>query len=242
MSEVGFEILGRTRNNELPSDPAKLLDLAETLGYGSELSSLFREAGVEMASRLPGSPLLFVNSSQFEIYDIEALISSMEKIKGISTPNKIILEINEKAAAHTNDLVLLRNRLSMMNMELAFDDFGVGQTRLLELSKTPPDYLKFDISLVRKIHLAPNRVHQMISTFIKASHDLGVLTIAEGIECHEESEVCRQLGFDFAQGYLFGRPAPINEIVSYIPDPPHPQYEMNEDIDIADYNKTIRLE
>ena len=70
---------------------------------------------------------------------------------------------------------------------LAFDDFGVGQTRLVELSNTPPDYLKFDISLIRKIHLAPKRLHQMVSTFIKASHDLGILTLAEGIECAEEA-------------------------------------------------------
>jgi predicted signal transduction protein with EAL and GGDEF domain len=52
----------------------------------------------------------------------------------------------------------------------------------------------------------------MISTFIKASHDLGIITLAEGIECAEEAQVCQQLGFDLAQGYFFGRPLPISEI------------------------------
>jgi EAL domain-containing protein (putative c-di-GMP-specific phosphodiesterase class I) len=242
MAEIGFEILGRIRNNGLPSNPAKLLDIAETLGYGSELSSLFREAGVKAARKIPGSPILFVNSSKFEIYDIEALVASMERINDISNSNKIILEINEKAAAHTNDLVLLRTKLEKMNMGLAFDDFGVGQTRLLELSKTPPDYLKFDISLIRKIHLAPKRVHQMISTFINASHDLGVLTLAEGIECLEESEACKQIGFDFGQGYFFGKPAPIYEIAIDTHSSNSPQSEMYEDIDMDDLNKTFRFE
>jgi EAL domain-containing protein (putative c-di-GMP-specific phosphodiesterase class I) len=50
----------------------------------------------------------------------------------------------------------------------------------------------------------------MISTFIMASHDLGILTLAEGIECSGESEVCQQLGFDLGQGYFFGKPAPIH--------------------------------
>ena len=57
-----------------------------------------------------------------------------------------------------------------------------------------------------------NLLHQMISTFIKASHDLSILTLAEGIECSEEAEVCKQLGFDLGQGYFFGRPTPINAI------------------------------
>lgn len=242
MEVVGFEILGRIRNIGLPTNPAKLLDIAETLGYGSELSSLFREAGVEAAREFSGYPLLFVNSSKFEIYDIDSLILSMEKIKEISTSNKIILEINEKAATHTNDLILLRNNLEKMNMGLAFDDFGVGQTRLLELSKTPPDYLKFDISLIRKIHLAPKGVHQMISTFIKASHDLGVITLAEGIECYEESEVCKQLGFDLGQGFFFGKPAPIYEIINNNKNSTGIHCEIDEDIKIEDLNKTFRFE
>ncbi|MBR9984336.1 MAG: EAL domain-containing protein, partial [Desulfosarcina sp.] len=80
------------------------------------------------------------------------------------------------------------------------------------LSNISPDYLKFDISLIRQIHLAPKRLHQMISTFIKASHDLGILTLAEGIECAEEAELCEQLGFDLGQGFFFGRPAPFYAI------------------------------
>jgi predicted signal transduction protein with EAL and GGDEF domain len=53
----------------------------------------------------------------------------------------------------------------------------------------------------------------MISTFVTAAHDLGICTLAEGIECSEEAKVCEQLGFDLAQGFLFGRPMPIHDIV-----------------------------
>ena len=212
MTEIGYEILGRIDDKDLPSDPSELLDMAECLGCASDLSSLFREVGVEMGKNLPGSPLLFVNTTPLEILEMDPLLASLQRIRDMAPLSKIVLEINEKAAADTNDFPHLRDALGKMDMGLAFDDFGVGQTRLVELSNISPDYLKFDISLIRQIHLAPKRLHHMISTFIKASHDLGILTLAEGIECSEEEEVCKQLGFDLGQGYFFGRPAPINAI------------------------------
>lgn len=212
MAKVGYEILGRISDDDMPSNPSELLDIAECLGCAGELSSLFREVGVEVGREIPGSPLMFVNSSKFEIYEMDNLLVSMQKIRDIAPSTTVVLEINEKAAADTNELPILRDFLEKLNFGLAFDDFGVGQTRLVELSETPPDYLKFDISLIHKIHLAPKRLHQMISTFIKASHDLGILTLAEGIECLEESEVCQQLGFDLGQGFFFGKPVPIHSI------------------------------
>ena len=90
----------------------------------------------------------------------------------------------------------LSSTLKDLDIGLAYDDFGVGQTRLVELAKFPPDFLKFDISLIRRIHLAPKRLHQLVVTFLNMSQDLGAGTIAEGIECKEEGETCRQLGFD----------------------------------------------
>lgn len=211
-AEVGYEILGRIDDDGLPSNPAELLELAECLDCGSELSSLFREVGVALCQNMPGAPLLFVNSCEFEINATDDLLASMQRIRDTAPSNKIVLEINEKAAAESNNLNVIRDALEKMDMGLAFDDFGVGQTRLVELSNTPPDYLKFDISLIRKIHLAPKRLHQMVSTFIKASHDLGILTLAEGIECAEEARVCQDLGFDLGQGYFFGRPAPVDRL------------------------------
>jgi len=154
MINVGYEILGRISDDSLPSSPAELLEMAECIGYASELSSLFREAGVEAGKELPGSPLLFVNSTKFEIHELDRLLASVQKICDVAPSGTVVLEINEKAAADTDELPALRDALNEMNVGLAFDDFGVGQTRLVELSNTPPDYLKFDYSLIRKIHLA----------------------------------------------------------------------------------------
>jgi EAL domain-containing protein (putative c-di-GMP-specific phosphodiesterase class I) len=212
MRHVGYEILGRVDDEILPSNPSELLDIAESLGISSELSSLFREVGVEVGKKLPGMPLFFVNAGRFEMYEMNSLLESLKKIRDIAPSNQVVLEINESAASDSNELSELRDALKMMNISLAFDDFGVGQTRLIELSNVSPEYLKFDISLIRQIHLAPKGLHQMISTFIKASHDLGILTLAEGIECADELEVCQQIGFDFGQGFFLGKPEPIDAI------------------------------
>jgi EAL domain-containing protein (putative c-di-GMP-specific phosphodiesterase class I) len=212
MTIVGYEILGRVADKDLPSNPSELLDMAQWLGCASDLSALFREVGVDIGRNLPGSPILFVNSTPSEVYQMDVLLESLEKIHDMAPLNKIVLEINEKAATDTDEMSRLRKGLGKLNIGLAFDDFGVGQTRLVELAKAPPDFLKFDMSLIRQIHLAPKRLHQMVSTFVKAAQNLGVATVAEGIECSNEAETCQQLGFNFAQGFFYGRPLPINEI------------------------------
>jgi EAL domain-containing protein (putative c-di-GMP-specific phosphodiesterase class I) len=209
---VGYEILGRVSDVDLPANPSELLDMAEWFGCGSNLSSLFREVGVDIGKNLPGSPLLFVNTSQLELLEMDSLLASLERIRDLAPSEKIVLEINEKAVAGASEILQLRQALTKMDMGLAIDDFGVGQTRLVELSNISPNYLKFDMSLIRQIHLAPKRLHQMISTFVTAAHDLGICTLAEGIECSEEAKVCEQLGFDLAQGFFYARPVPIHEI------------------------------
>ena len=105
----------------------------------------------------------------------------------------------------------LRDALRDMDISLAYDDFGAGQARLLELTEVPPDYVKFDINLIRNIHLGNAGRQQTLQTLVRMVRELGIATLAEGIECAEEVEVCRQIGFDYAQGYYFGRPAPITE-------------------------------
>ncbi len=211
ISVVGYEILGRIRGSELPPSPVELFDIAAQLGRASELSALFREEGVRVGKRLAGFPQLFVNTHPLEIHQMDDLEQSLRRIRKRAQSNPIILEINEKAVTHSEQMKQLRSILTDLNIGLAYDDFGVGQIRLVELAKFPPDFLKFDISIIRNIHIAPNRLHQMVVTFIHAAHDLGIATLAEGIECQEESKTCKQLGFQYGQGYLYSRPLTISE-------------------------------
>ena len=211
-SVVGYEILGRISGDDLPSSPAELLDIAAQLDCVIELSSLFREEGVRLGSRLGGSPQLFINTHPMELYQMDGLEQSLRKIREGAPSAPIILEISEKAVTQSDQVNRLRITLKDLNIGLAYDDFGVGQTRLVELAELPPNFLKFDMSIICNIHLAPNRLHQMVVTFIKAARDLGIETIAEGIACKNESEKCKHLGFEYAQGFLYGKPLPIGQV------------------------------
>ena len=208
----GYEILGRLPcDADLPSNPVDLFNLAVSLDMESELSSLFREEGVNQSPPLPESASLFVNTHPAELIKTKALKRSLKKIRKMAASTNIVLEINEKAITDLERMKSLQSAMKNLDIGLAYDDFGVGQTRLIELAKFPPDFLKFDISLIRKIHLAPKRLHQLIVTFLNMSQDLGTTTIAEGVECKEEGETCRQLGFDYAQGNFYGVPIPISQ-------------------------------
>jgi EAL domain-containing protein (putative c-di-GMP-specific phosphodiesterase class I) len=99
-------------------------------------------------------------------------------------------------------------------MELAFDDFGAGQARLIELTETLPDYVKFDVQLIRGIHAASAGRQKALATLVRLVHDLGIATLAEGVELAEERAACHQLGFDLAQGFYLGRPEPLVQPVA----------------------------
>lgn len=110
----------------------------------------------------------------------------------------------------TNPWVIreLRATLRDLDMRLAYDDFGAGQARLLELMEVPPDYLKFDMSLTRGIAIAPFARQHILASLVRNTRDLGIVTLAEGIETEEEHEACRELGFELGQGFYYGRPRP----------------------------------
>ncbi len=81
---------------------------------------------------------------------------------------------------------------------------------MFELAEVQPHCLKFDRLMIKDIHLAPPQRQQMLAHLVQLVIELGVVPLAEGIECEEEGAVCRELGFLLAQGYFYGRPAPAS--------------------------------
>ena len=94
-----------------------------------------------------------------------------------------------------------------MKIGLAYDDFGAGQSRLNELVQSPPDYLKFDMSLIHDIDAATLQRQQMVASLVQMVRDLGIISLAEGVETPAEAATCLQMGFELGQGFFFGKPA-----------------------------------
>jgi EAL domain-containing protein (putative c-di-GMP-specific phosphodiesterase class I) len=117
-----------------------------------------------------------------------------------------VLEIHEGAVTCGKQMRTLRAALTEMKIGLAYDDFGAGQARLVELVDVPPDYLKFDMSLVQNLESASNERQRMLASLVQMVRDLGIAPLAEGVELAADHEICRQIGFQFGQGFYYGYP------------------------------------
>lgn len=206
---VGYEVLARSRLFGLESCAA-MFNAAARMNMEVELSRMLRWEGIREGLTFPLGTRLFVNTHPLEIRR-DGLIDSLMQVRQLSREVPVVLEIHEAAVTNPIEMREMRAHLRDLNIGIAYDDFGAGQTRLSELVEAPPDYLKFDISLIRNVDQAPPERRRMLQSLINMVIDLGVQPLAEGVETAEEAATCRELGFTTAQGYHFGTPAPVRQ-------------------------------
>jgi len=209
---TAYEVLGRGRHPGLPETPLELFRIAESMGAEAELSRLFRHKAVELVRHRTDLPTLFLNTHPAELSG-PGLLESLEELRGLAPHLDLVLEIHESVLTRPAALAELRRLLSESNIGLAYDDFGAGQARLLELSEAPPHYLKFDRRFVAGIDqpdLANRR--RLLRSLVGIANDLRVKTVAEGIETAGEAEACRQIGFSHGQGFHLGRPVLADQL------------------------------
>ena len=204
----GYEVLGRSRLFGL-SSPKEMFTAASQLNLESDLSRMFRRTGMQVAQAFGPQEMLFVNTHPAELREI-GLIDSLQELRRLHPGQPVTLEIHEAAVTEPSAIRELRTLLSDLDIKLAYDDFGAGQARLIELSDARPDYLKFDIKLVKDIDKATPSRQQLVESLVKLVDDLGIIPLAEGIEDEREHAVCKQIGFRLAQGFLYGKPGPID--------------------------------
>ena len=207
---AGYEALGRGRHPRLPEAPLDLFRIAAGVGAEAELSQLFRETAFELVLLKGHIPALFLNVHPAEL-EKPGLVPAVVEARAKLPQLRLTLEVHEGALADLASVDRLRTQLSRSGVGIAYDDFGAGQARLLELAEVPPHYLKFDMSFVRGIDTAPASRQRLLTSLVSVARDLLVYTVAEGVETAEEADVCMKIGFTHAQGFFFGRPRPIEE-------------------------------
>ncbi len=204
---AGYEALCRGELEGLPSQPGELFTLAASFGLEKQLSATFRDLAAETSRRL-GPTRLFFNTHPHELDDPEALLGSLSHLTDAGLEHELVLEIHEAAVTDPARMKELAEQLRGLGLKVAYDDFGAGRARLLELVEVPPDYLKFDMSLIRHLEQASEGRRKMLTMLIDVAKGLHIPTIAEGIETQLEAEAAREIGFELAQGFLWGRPGP----------------------------------
>jgi EAL domain-containing protein (putative c-di-GMP-specific phosphodiesterase class I) len=204
---MGYEALARGGSTELPQAPAELFAVAQQVGLAAELSRLCRRRAVAVAAevppRLPAKLPLFLNCHPDEIAEADRLVASLDELAAAGE-RPLVLEVHEAAVVEPGVMRRVRQELARRGIGLAYDDFGAGQARLVELSEVPPDYLKLDRRMVQGLDRAPPGRLQVLRALAVLAAELGVVTIAEGVETAAEMAACRTAGLVAAQGFHLG--------------------------------------
>jgi EAL domain-containing protein (putative c-di-GMP-specific phosphodiesterase class I) len=206
LTRVGYEVLGRGARGGFPRKAPELFAAAESLGMEWDLSAVLREKSVEEARNLPGTGLLFLNTHPREIDEPERLMESLRECKKRVGDAQLVLEIHEMAVTDVDAFRALREELTDAGVQIAFDDFGKGRSRFVELAELQPQFLKFDRLLVQDLHRATKQRWEMVRVIVDLVWEMGVVPLAEGVESEGEAEACEEIGFQLGQGYFYGRP------------------------------------
>lgn len=224
-STIGYEALARSEVNGL-ENPAAMFQTAHLASREVELSLVCRDQAVRLGRQLPVGSRIFLNTHPAEGLQIDVL-PSLQRLRDEAPDHELVVEVHESAIEDLRVVRQFIDELKGLEIQIAYDDFGAGRSRLVELIQAPPDFLKFDRSLIAGIENAPEKQRKMLKVLVDMVHDMGTFALAEGIETRDEANCCRDLGFNFVQGYFYGRPAPVESFKNALSNPE--RLQMMED-------------
>jgi diguanylate cyclase (GGDEF)-like protein/PAS domain S-box-containing protein len=219
LSFVGFEALVRWQHPELGLlPPEHFIHLAEESGAIDDLGLyVLREVCrqlVEWDERGVDVPRVSVNISarQFERASLREAITTTLRESGIA-PSRLELELTESSVMRdiTSGIAML-HELKALGVRLSVDDFGTGYTSLSYLRRFPIDVLKIDKTFLRDM-LPGSQDEAIVKAIVILAENLGLRSIAEGIESRLTLEHIRAIGAHEVQGFFLGEPAPPEQAV-----------------------------
>jgi diguanylate cyclase (GGDEF)-like protein/PAS domain S-box-containing protein len=214
---AGVEALVRLRHPELGLlGPGRFIEVAERSGQIVPIGDrMIEQAFADFAEwiRLRPELRLTVNLSGRELAEAavcERVVRSLQEHR--IPPGQVVVEVTESTLVTTFDTSLdALGRLRRAGLIFAVDDFGTGYSSLSRLTEVAPDIIKLDRSFVASAATDP--MHRaVISAVMHLAGQTGLKVVAEGVETERHLETVTELGCDFAQGFLFSRPAPAGEI------------------------------
>lgn len=210
---IGFEALVRWNYRQKIEDPSKFIQIAEETEIIIPLGKWILEESCRQLKiwqqQFSSAHCLSinVNISVVQLKDpnflahIDRLLAKTD-LDG----NCLTLEITENILIEDAEEVLfLLDRLRQRNIAVSIDDFGTGYSSLSYLHRFSISHLKIDKSFVR-LMLGSDRAYRIIETIVKLAKQLQLSTIAEGVEEREQLDSLKQIGCNYAQGYLFTKP------------------------------------
>ena len=213
---VGYEALLRWNHPvHGPISPADFVPIAEESGLIEALGEWVLRTAVQDASSWPHDIRVAVNVSpiQFANPRLASIVTNALAMSGLA-PERLELEITEGVfldeTTHSDRMFQM---LKGIGVRLALDDFGTGYSSLGYLKSAPFDKIKIDQSFVRGAIMPGNRNAAIIRAIVTLADVLGMETTAEGVEQQDEIDFVRDLGCSHIQGFVYGRPVPLAEVM-----------------------------
>jgi diguanylate cyclase (GGDEF)-like protein/PAS domain S-box-containing protein len=213
----GLEALCRWEHGS----PADFIPIAEESGLilplGAQVLSASLRQVVAYREAHPNQDWLRIgiNVSARELDQPDYAARTLEIIRASGMPmDQVVLELTESVLIDPRDEVDATLReLRDAGISLALDDFGSGYSSLTYLRRYPLDVLKLDISYTQAmVHDPETRV--IVETLVGMANRLGLRVVAEGVETEEQLDLVRRLEVTWVQGYLVGRPAPMDDLMA----------------------------
>ena len=213
-SVLGHEVFTRGPAGGPFEDPDRLFGLAERTGRLVALERLCRKRALASLHRhLPPGHKLFLNTSARALQDPEVAgaVFLRQLARSGLRQEDLVLEITERVALEERDSYrdVLR-QLKREGVRVAIDDMGAGYSSLQAIVDIEPDYLKFDIALVRNIDRSQIK-RSLLETLVELSSKIGADVIAEGIEAGSELTTLREMGVQLGQGRHLAAPVMVPE-------------------------------
>ena len=205
---VGHEVLVRWNHPTRGLlQPGTFLDVAEESGLIADIGTWVLAEACRQRPVAPTYMAVNVSARQLERAEFRQEVEEALAASDMP-PERLVLELTESSLLRATRATLADvDALTRQGVRLAVDDFGTGYSSLTYLQKLPVSVVKIDRSFVAGI--TEDRTRTAITEAVLAlGRALDLHIIAEGVETEEQARALRDLGCGYAQGYLFGRPAP----------------------------------
>ncbi len=215
----GFEVLARWKHAQLDVvPPNQFIHLAESSGLIQPLfEAVVTEAFSAVAANFQQNLTLSINVEPVQMKDRSVAGRILHLAEHGGFPQRqLVVEITETALLDNLEVSrAIAEELKGHGIRLALDDFGTGYSGLRHLNSLPLDEIKIDRSFVRSM-TAERESHKIVAAIAGLGQSMGLTVIAEGIEDKKHADMLFYLGCELGQGWLYGHPAPAEELPAMI--------------------------
>jgi diguanylate cyclase (GGDEF)-like protein/PAS domain S-box-containing protein len=209
--------------------PGHFIGLAEETGQigaldRSVILTACREFG-ELVTTTPAAHALTLNLN-VSLRHLSTSALRQTLVEGLAAgglqPHQVTVEVTESANLSGDDFTALLRMVRDLGARIAIDDFGTGFSALSRLAGLAVDTIKVDRSFVTDVHTS-QRGQAIVAAMTQLSTALGATVIAEGVEHVEQAQALQRLGCTGAQGFLWSRGLPVEELSCWLPGPRIPE-------------------